>query len=220
MGGLLHEDDRVAALLATLRAPHRAMLDEVIGVAADRIGRQYRSESPFDKLVGRILRTETGADIAFLPGVGYGVSLNPGPITREALATLLPHTPGIVTLSLTGAQVMELLEQSAANQAPADDMDGVGGLIQTDGLQWAADLRRPVGARIGPVRIDSQLLNPAREYRVVTHAGLLGGLHRYRTFAAGRDIQRRDRSVGEAVVASFRTASVVRAPAIGDVQLT
>ncbi len=213
------EDDRLAALLVTLRTPHRAMLDEVIGVAADRIGQQYKSESPFDKLVGRILRTETGADIAFLPGVGYGVLLNPGPITREALATLLPHTPGIVTLSLTGAQIMELLEQSAANQAPTDDMDGVGGLIQTDGLQWAADLRQPVGARVGPVRMDGQPLDPAREYCAVTHVGLLGGLHRYRTFAAGRDIQRQDRSVGEDVVASFRTAGVVRAPAVGDVQL-
>lgn len=84
------EDPEIAALVADFRTPHRETLEEVLATAAERIGRQHSSESPFDKLVGQILREETGAEIAFLPRVGYGVSLNPGPITREALATLLP----------------------------------------------------------------------------------------------------------------------------------
>ena len=148
------------------------------------------------------------------------MSLNPGPISREAFSTLLPHTPGIVTLSLTGMQVLEVLDQTAWNQAPDDVMKTVGGLLQTDGLRWSADLRQPAGQRIGPVRVGDDALEAGRPYRVATHAGMLGGLHRYATFAAGRDIRRQERTVGEAVLAAFRKTGTVRAPAIGDVQLT
>lgn len=214
------QDPQVAALVETLRAPHRGLLDEVVATAAERIGRQYRSESPFDKLVCRIMREETGSDIGFMPGVGYGVSLNPGPITREALATLLPHTPGMATMSLTGAQVIEVLDQTAWNQAPDDVMKTLGGLVQTDGMTWSADLRQPAGQRITQTQVGGRPLETDRSYRVVTHAGMLAGLHRYTTFAAGRGIQRQERKVSDAVTDAFRKAGTVRAPAIGDVHLT
>lgn len=213
------EDQEIADLVAELRAPHRAKIEEVIAVAADRIGRQYKSESPFDKLVGRILREETGAEAAFLPGVGYGVSLTKGPITREALGTLLPHPSKIATLTLTGAQIQTTLEQSATNQEPGDVMQAVGGLIQTDGLKWSADLRREIGHRVGEVRVGDQPLDPARRYSVVSHAGMLKGLHRYETLTQGEDVQRQDRSVADLIEAAFRKAGTVRAPALGDVTL-
>lgn len=214
------EDTQVAALLQQLRAPHAKLLDEVVASATNRIGRQYRSESPFDKLVCRIMREETASDIGFMPGVGYGVSINPGPVTREALTTLLPHPTRMVTLSLTGAQVLEILNQSAWNQAPDDVMQTLGGLVQTDGLQWAANLRQPAGQRIDPVRVNGHPIELARSYRVATHTGMLDGLHRYASFAAGRDIRRQERTVSAAVEEAFRKAGTVSAPAIGDVQLT
>lgn len=212
-------DPEAAALVATLRAPHRAELETVLATAADRIGRQYKSESPFDKLVGRILRDETGADVAFLPGVGYGVSLVPGPITREGLATLLPHPSKIATLTLTGAQIREVLEQSATNQAPDDPLAGVGGLIQTDGLAWSADLKRPRGQRVENVRAGQDPLDPGRRYRVVVNAGMLGGIHNYETFARGEEVNKLDRTVTELVETAFRKAGTVRAPPLGDVTI-
>ena len=207
----------IATLVAELREAHRERLEEVIATAAERIGRQYKSESPFDKLVGRIMREKTGAEVAFLPGVGYGVSLMPGPITREALATLLPHPSKVTTFTLTGAQIREILEQSATNQAPDDPLAGVGGLVQTDGIAWSADLRRPAGQRVENVTTNKVPIEPARRYPVVTSAGMLGGLHKYETFAHGEDVNKLDHTISGLVEAAFRKAGTVRAPALGDV---
>jgi 5'-nucleotidase / UDP-sugar diphosphatase len=49
----VEEDPEVAALLAELRARHEEALQERIAEVAERVGRNYEVESPFDKLVGR-----------------------------------------------------------------------------------------------------------------------------------------------------------------------
>ena len=54
-------DAALRSLIERLRAPHRAALEAPLATAADRIGRRYKSESPFDVLVGEILREHTGA---------------------------------------------------------------------------------------------------------------------------------------------------------------
>ena len=215
----VRDDPEIAALVDQLRAPYRAELETIVARAGSRIGRQYKSESPFDKLVGRILRQETGADVAFLPGVGYGVSLVPGPITREALATLLPHPSKVATLTLSGVQIHEVLEQSATNQAPADPLAGVGGLIQSDGLVWSADLRQPAGQRVRDIAVGQTPLDPDKRYRVVVNAGMLGGIHKYDTFAKGEAIQKQRRTVTELVETALRKAGTVTAPALGDVNI-
>ena len=95
-----------------------------------------------------------------------------------------------------------MLEQSATNQKPDNPMDGVGGLVQTSGMQWTVDLTRPIGQRIRDVRVGDAPLDPARDYRVVTNEGMLKGLHRYRSFAAGRDPKVLEQSVTEVVEAA------------------
>lgn len=209
-----------AELIDQLRAPHRARLEEVIGHASARIGRRYKSESPFDVLAGDFLRDHAKAQIAFLPGVGYGVSIEPGPVTREQLHALLPHPSKVVTMKLSGRQIREVLEQSAINQAPAEPSAGVGGLIQTAGLSWAADLRRPAGRRVTQVRVGASPLDDAASYRVVTHSGMLAGIHNYSTFKSGQDIRPEEQEVTQVVEAGLRAHSPVAPPALGHVTLT
>lgn len=213
------EDAEVAALLADFRAPHAEALDERIAEAAEQIGRNYKEESPFDKLAGRILREETGADVAMLPGVGYGVALTPGPITAEALRRLLPHPAKAATLTLTGKQIQDVLEQNATNLAPGDPRAIVGGLIQTDGIAWTIDMRRPVGTRVTEISIGGRALEPGRSYTVVANAGMLRGLHNYDTVGKGEGVTLLDQSLPELVAAGFRRAGQVQAPAVGDVTL-
>ncbi|MEK8090733.1 bifunctional UDP-sugar hydrolase/5'-nucleotidase [Thermithiobacillus plumbiphilus] len=211
-------DPAIEKLVRQMREPHEAELEAVIGQAAERIGRQYKSESPFDHLAGEMMMRHAKAEVAFLPGVGYGVSLMPGPIRREQLYTLLPHPSRLVTMRLTGAQIQEILEQSATNQKPDDPMDAVGGLIQTAGLRWTVDLSRPSGQRIRDVAVGDSPLDPERSYRVVTHSGMLAGIHRYETFADGADIRKAEETVTEVVEKGFRQAGPLR-PKVGYVTL-
>lgn len=210
-------DPRIEALIERLRAPHRARLEEVIATAGSRIARQYRSESPFDSLVGNILREHTGAEVGLMPGVGYGISLSPGPITREMLYTLLPHPSKIVTMELSGLQLLQTLEQSATNQRPKEALERVGGLIQTAGMRWTLDLTRPSGQRIRDVSINGEPLVPDRYYKVATHNGMSGGLHRYTQLKLGRNSITHDETVTDVVERAMRKMSVLQAPALGDV---
>jgi 5'-nucleotidase / UDP-sugar diphosphatase len=209
-------DSHVAALLEEIRAPHRETLEEGIGTAEEAIGRNYRSESPFDRLVGEILCQETGADAAFLPGVGYGVTLFPGPITREALYTLLPHPAKVVTLELTGQQILDTLEQSATNQQPEDRRKIVGGIVQTAGIRWTLDYNQPIGSRVRDVTIGAAPVQPDRYYPVVTNAGILRGLHNYTEFARGKNIERHDETLAEVVEKAIKKMGTVRLPKLGE----
>ena len=211
-------DPAIAALVAEIDAPHRARLDEVLAVAYDRIGRQYKSESPFDVLVGDLMREHTGADIAFMPGVGYGVSITPGPVTRERLYTLLPHPTKLVTLDMTGAQVLEVLEQSATNLEPGDVFDRVGGLIQTSGLSWTFDLNAPVGSRVSQVTVGGAVLEPSTAYAIATNVGLFEGLHRYQAFASGQNAVTHDISVTQLVEDGIRHRGILTAPVAGHIR--
>ena len=225
--GVVHElyADRVkahpryVALLDSIRAPFHDTLHAVVAMAAERIGRQYKSESPVDRLAAGLLREWANAEVAFLPGLGFGVTLQPGAITRELLIGLFPHPTAVVHMQLTGAQIQAILEQSATNLRPALAMDRVGGLIQSSGIRYTIDLTKPVGSRIRQVSIGSAPLNPARDYRVVTTGGLLQGTHRQSTFAQGAGIRRDSQQVAAVLEAQLRALHIVRAPIMGTVIL-
>ena len=212
-------DSAFAARLDSLRAPHRAVLEEVIATAATDIGRTYKSESAADKLAGEMLREFAGAEVSMLPGLGFGTTVRPGPVTREMILALFPHPTKVVRVTLTGAQILATLEQSATNLRPADDMDRVGGLLQTSGIRWTLDLSRAVGARVSAVTIAGVALDPTRAYRVVTNGGILQGTHRYTVVASGTNVERMPQNVSDVIVDAFRRRGVVRAPALGDITL-
>ena len=227
VGGWVHElyADRFAPhpaftrMLDSIRAPFQDTLSAVVALAAERIGRQYKSESPVDRLAAEMLREWARADVAFLPGVGFGVTLQPGPVTREMLVGLFPHPAPVVHLKLTGEQLRAVLEQSATNLRPARAEDRVGGLIQSAGLRYTIDLGKPVGERIGAVTVGADGLDLRRSYDIVTTGGLLQGTHRQTVFAQGTVIRRDSLQVTAVLESRLRAMRMVRAPAAGAVTI-
>jgi 5'-nucleotidase / UDP-sugar diphosphatase len=213
------DDPEIAQLLEEIRSPFQEELNEVIGQVAEPIGRNYRSESPFDKLAGEFMCQELETEIAFLPGVGYGVTLLPGPLTREALYTLVPHPAKVVTMELTGDQVLEILEQSAENQDPGDPRKIVGGLVQTAGLRWTVDYRQTVGKRVKDVMVRGEQIQPQRKYSAATNSGMHNGLHNYSTFSKGASIHVHEKRLNELVESAIRKQGVIYPPPMGDIIL-
>ena len=212
-------DPRFAAMLDGMRAPFRDTLNAVMATAAGRIGRQYKSESPVDALAADILRRAGHADVAFLPGLGFGVTIQPGPVTREMLVGLFPHPTSVIRERLTGRQILAILEQSATNLRPANDLDRVGGLIQTAGLRWTVDLAQPVGHRVSDVHVRARALEAGTRYVVMTNGGLLQGTHRQTTFAEGSDIERDSRSFAALLEDGVRALGTIHAPSPGAITL-
>jgi len=190
------EADAVAErLLERLLKPHRETMDEIVGKAggwlvraqtlAGQEARKRDEESPIDSLFADILCERTKADVALLPGVGYGVAIPPGPITAAHLRQMVPHEGKVVTMRLSGTQIIEVLEQAVENVFTDDPADKVGGMIQVSGIRFRYDPKRAKGSRVWHVERTEGRWNPKDEYTVATNTMMAGGGHNYRTLTKG-----------------------------------
>lgn len=200
------------SLIGALRADHKEALEEVVAQATEVIGRNYKSESPFDKLVGNLLREAYEADVALLPGVGYGISLSPGEITSEQIYRLLPHPSEIVATTLTGNQMKKVLEQSAYNLKPDDPREKVGGLLQSSGISYVLDFSQPARQRISQMVIEGKAVADRQEYKVVTHQGMLNGLHKYDVLGEGSHVEKFSVKLTDFVIERFKEMKRIELP--------
>jgi 5'-nucleotidase len=197
---LLDHDKVVAAddaerLLKRLLEPHLKAMDEVVGKAAGWLvrsqtlagqeARKRDEESPIDSLFTDILREETKADVALLPGVGYGVAIPAGPITAAMLRQMVPHEGKVVTMRLSGTQIIEVLEQSVENVFTDDPAVKVGGMIQVGGIRFRYDPKMAKGHRVWHVERTVGRWKPMDEYTVATNTMMAGGGHNYQTLTKG-----------------------------------
>ena len=190
-------DAAAERFVTKLLEPHRKALDEVIGKASGWLVRAQTltgqeahkrdGESPIDSLFADILRDATKADIALLPGVGYGVAIPPGPITAAQMRQMVPHEGKVVTMRLSGVQVVEVLEQAVENTFTDDPAAKVGGMIQVGGIKFRYDPAMPRGRRVWHVERVGGKWEPMSEFTVVTNSMLAGGGHNYRTLTKGEN---------------------------------
>ncbi|MBO2545338.1 bifunctional metallophosphatase/5'-nucleotidase [Salegentibacter sp. UBA1130] len=204
-------DQNLEQLIQQLREPHVVRLEENISRTDTVIGRQYKSESPFDKVVTNIMKEEYNTDVAFLPGVGYGISLKED-ITSENIYKLLPHPAKIVTLQMTGSQIRKTLEQTATNLKPENKIEVVGGLIQSSGIHYHIDLSKPIGDRVSGIKIKNQPIVDSEIYNVSTHSGMLSGIHNYVEFAKGTNIHKTKVVLTEFILEEFREMTKIEYP--------
>jgi 5'-nucleotidase / UDP-sugar diphosphatase len=205
-------DGEMAQAVEEISEPHHKELYEVIGHTNTAIPRNYKSGSPFDYLVGEILMEKTGSVAAMLPGVGYGITINAGDIRRLDLHALLPHDSKLATVELQGTQIIKILEKSAENQKPEDIANSVGGIIQTPGIEWKADLSKPIGERVSDIKIDGHEIENEKWYKIATHGGMLEGLHGYDEIGRGRSINKTEEEIARLVERYFSDKNEISVP--------
>lgn len=220
-------DAATARFLKSLLAPHEKALNEEIGRASGWLiraqtlaGQQARKrdeESPIDSLFADILRAHTKADAAFLPGVGYGVAIPPGPVTAAQLRQMIPHNGKVVTMRLPAARILEVLEQAVENCYSTDPAVKVGGMVQISGLRFRYDPTMPRDHRVVQVERTEGKWDAMADYTVATNTLLAQGGHHYQAFAHGDrkgegDVQH------EVVRRWFEKHSPVSTPALGRIR--
>ena len=221
-------DAATDSLVAELLRPHEAALNENVGTAADWLvraqtiggqeARKRDEESPADSLFADILRESLKVDIAFLPGVGYGVAIPPGPITAAQLRQLVPHKGKLVTMRLSGTQILDVLEQSVTNVFTDDPKLKVGGMIQISGIRFQYDPERALGKRVVKIELTEFKWERDHLYRVATNSMLAKGGHNQRTFLQGQDLQEHG-SQFEAIKLWIACNSPIRTPQPGRITL-
>ncbi|WP_043648995.1 bifunctional metallophosphatase/5'-nucleotidase [Chitinilyticum litopenaei] len=119
-----------------------------------------------------------GAQIAFMNPGGVRADLTPdasGNVTYGQLFTTQPFGNSLVTLTLTGAQIRELLEQQFAgysNKQPGNRI-----LLVSRGFSYNWDNAKPAGQKVDPasIKLNGVTLQAGSSYRITVNNFLASG---------------------------------------------
>lgn len=122
--------------------------------------------------------------IAMQNGGGIRASMDQGDITLGEVLTVLPFGNNLVTLDLTGEEILTALEHSVS--AP-----GQGSFMQVSGLKFKYDPAQPVGDRVWHVEALTadgyEELQLDNMYRIATNAFTADGGDGYTMFKTAKD---------------------------------
>lgn len=121
---------------------------------------------------------------AFMNPGGVRADIDAGPITYGNIYETQPFGNQVVTLTLTGRQILDLLEQQWDNASkPA--------VLAVAGLSYAYDDTAPAGSKVidESVRIGGRPLNEVAVYRVSTNNFLASGGDGFTVFTHGTGVE-------------------------------
>ncbi|MEO5770668.1 MAG: bifunctional metallophosphatase/5'-nucleotidase, partial [Burkholderiaceae bacterium] len=184
---------RIIEAYELLAAP---LAKRVVGKIAAPLSRDESpaGESPIGQVVAdaQLAAThapgEGGAQIALMNPGGLRANLGAGAdgsVRYEDLFAVQPFYNNLVTMTLTGAQLVEVLEAQWLNQARPR-------ILQVSrGFAYRWDMAKSPGQRIVPdsVTLDGQPIDTAANVRVTVNSFLAGGGDGFATFKQGRDLR-------------------------------
>ena len=189
------KDPRQTALIAQYEALARPLAQRVVGrIGAPLLnsGGSPPGETPLGQVIADAQLAATkdaGAEVAFMNPGGIRAPLPmpaDGQVRYENLFSVQPFYNNLVTMTLSGAQVLTLLEQQWRGQ-------GEGGRILqvSKGMSYSWDSKRAVGERVvpGSVKLNGQALDPARNYRVTVNSFVAGGGDNFVILKEGKDVR-------------------------------
>ena len=127
-----------------------------------------------------------GAQFALMNPGGLRASLAAGAdgsVRYEDLFSVQPFYNNLMTMTLTGAQIVQLLEQQWVSQTQAR-------ILQvSQGFSYSWDNSKPVGQRVvaGSVMLEGKPIEGAANYRVTVNSFLAAGGDSFPVFKLGRD---------------------------------
>ncbi|WP_280257200.1 bifunctional metallophosphatase/5'-nucleotidase [Nocardia wallacei] len=159
--------------------------DRVIGTATAPLPNEPApgGDSPLGDLIADAMLAAMAPDravAAFMNAGGVRADLSDGAITYEDAYTVQPFGNQVVTVVLTGQQLIRLLEQQW-------DGSGKAGVLSVAGISYAYSEAAPTGRKVLPetVRIGGRPLDPVAAYPVSTNNFLAAGGDGFTVFTEG-----------------------------------
>ena len=176
----------VAAKVAEYAMQMEPITKKVVGSTSVSLVRDYNAESNMGNIVTDAMRDYAKVDIAFTNpgGLREDILLAEGEtehsITWGETYAVMPFANTLYNMDLTGAQIMEILNQSATLHK---------GIIQSSGITWSyyndCDCNEPTTWGAVDVKVGGEPLQPDKVYRVTTNDFLAPGGDEWTTFAEG-----------------------------------
>lgn len=190
----LAPDAAVAAIVDDYRERAAPLGSRTVGHIAETFDRNATTGG--DHALGRLIADaqlaatrEHGAQIAFTNPGGIRTELRArrdgGAVTYADLYAVQPFGNALVTLTLTGAQLLELLEAQWSARNP----ERARMLQPSRGFSYAWDAQRPIGQRIvaDSLRLDGRAVSADARYRVTVNDFLAGGGDSFRVLREATD---------------------------------
>jgi len=147
----------------------------------------YERGSDISNIVAKAFMTVTPtADIAIQNGGGVRVDVGTGDYTIADAFTLLPFSNTLVTMDMTGQQIIDVLEDALANTL--DNGGSSGSYPYASGLRYDVDASQVFGSRISNVEVNPRVagtwaaIDTAAVYTIVTNDFIASGRDGYATF--------------------------------------
>ena len=213
----LEPNPEIAAYVAKYTAAAAEVSNRPVGrISASAM--KKKPESTLGNLVADAQLASTrdaGAVIAFMNPGGIRTDLvarEGGVVTFGDIYAVQPFGNTLVTMTYTGAQLLQILEEQFAN------MNDWNVLAVSEGFTMTLDPSKPVGQRVMKAALNGQPIDPAKTYRVTLNNFIAAGGDGFVTFKQGKDPQ-----VGpldlDSMEEYLRGKDMVQVPAVGRVTM-
>ncbi len=189
--GAFAADPRETALIGQYRAREGPLARRVVGRIGAALPRDANAAG--ENAIGQVIADaqleatrDAGAQIAFMNPGGIRADL-PMPadalVRYEDIFTVQPFYNNLVTMTLSGEQILGLLEQQWMGPARRHVM------LVSRGFSYAYDETRPLGRRViaGSVHLDGRALDRAANYRVTVNSFMASGGDSFGILRSGTD---------------------------------
>ncbi|WP_231893425.1 5'-nucleotidase C-terminal domain-containing protein [Rossellomorea aquimaris] len=190
------QDADALAKVNEYKAPLEELKREVVGktdvVLNGERGDVRRKETNLGNLItdGMVAKANESVKthIALQNGGGIRASIDAGDITLGEVLTTMPFGNNLVTLNLTGQEILDALEHSVSR---VEGTDAPGEFLQVSGINFKYDVNKPAGERVWFVEVKTdngfEAIDPEMMYTVATNAFTANGGDGYTMFKNAKE---------------------------------
>jgi len=174
-------DEDITELVSAAETAVAPLINQVIGTTVNGVSRNTNpaGESPLGNLIADAQRSKMGTDFGFMNSGGIRADIPAGNVTWGDLFTVQPFGNDLVTMNLSGEQIMRLLNQQWLGQPFPR-------ILKVSGLSYTWDNALPEGQRIVEVRkADGSPLNLTMTYSVTVNSFIAAGGDNYTVLTEG-----------------------------------
>nr|WP_269870147.1 5'-nucleotidase C-terminal domain-containing protein [Paenibacillus caseinilyticus] len=175
------EDPAILEILKEIKKGQDAVLSQEVGSTSVKLvgDREVvrKGESNLGSLIADAMLSETGADVAITNGGGIRASIEPGPITKGEVVTVLPFGNYIQTKKVKGSELLAGLEHGLSGYP-----ESFAPFPQIGGMTLEFDAAKPAGSRVVSVHVKGVPLVTEQEYVLATNDFIAAGGDKYTMF--------------------------------------
>ncbi|MEY3050667.1 MAG: hypothetical protein RLY31_452 [Bacteroidota bacterium] len=176
-----------------------------IGELTQTAFRRYYRESGLGNLLADLLRSATGADVAVVNAGSLRADLPQGTVSVEKLVNVYPFVDKAVMKSLSGTELLSLLEYSYRKTY---------GVAQLSGITTVYDDSLPPGQRLLRTSFHGKPIDPNASYSVVSSSFLANGGDGFLQLRLAPVIWQSDNRMIDLLISAFEQASPLTPPAL------